>query len=98
MEAKKYSAISSIPMGLCNSAQGCESDELPWVRSANFYQPQRGCDSFMGVVYVFGWCRNPFRVVRFSQGSSLLAAPGFVAESLWDTAGQKRQNHGGTES
>jgi hypothetical protein len=32
-----------IPAGFCLKAQGCESDELPWVHVRRMEQPQRGC-------------------------------------------------------
>src|SRR6266446_3344396 len=77
---------SSIPKGLCNSAQGCE-ERATLGKATDDSQPQRGC----GMV-LFPWSSattlsglSPMWRT-FSQGSSFLATLGFVAESLWDSA------------
>src|SRR6266851_5664527 len=77
---------SSIPKGLCNSAQGCE-ERATLGKATDDSQPQRGC----GMV-LFPWASvttlsglSPMWRA-FSQGSSFLATLGFVAESLWDSA------------
>jgi len=56
-------------------------NELPWVKDAKRQQPQRGC----GKAPYVQPSRNPvgvFLFYRLSQGSSFLATPGFVTQSL----------------
>jgi len=77
---------SSIPTGLCNSAQGCE-ERATLGKGTEDSQPQRGCGTVL-----FPWSpattlSGLYPVWRaFSQGSSFLATLGFVAESLRDSA------------
>src|SRR6266436_1095500 len=78
--------VSSIPKGLCNSAQGCE-ERATLGKGTDDSQPQQGCGRVLfpwssattlsGLSPIWG---------AFSQGSSFLATLGFIAESLWDSA------------
>src|SRR5258708_38556181 len=76
---------SSIPKGLCNSAQGCE-ERATLGKATDDSQPQRGCGL---VLFPFSLATTLSGLSpmwrAFSQGSSSLATLGFVAESLWDS-------------
>src|SRR5947208_16910999 len=71
------------PKGIVSSSPGLRACELPWDIVQTASQPQRGC----------GRARHPrtqprwgwFVLTRWTQGSSLLATLGFVAESLRDS-------------
>src|SRR5437879_7039162 len=77
---------ASIPKGLRNKAQGCE-ERATLGKVTDDSQPQRGC----GMVLLPLSAATTLSGLSptcgaFSQGSSLLATLGFVAESLWDSA------------
>src|SRR6266705_1039393 len=78
--------VSSIPTGLCNSAQGCE-ERATLGKETDDSQPQRGCGMVLfpsSSATTLSGLSPMWRA--FSQGSSFLATLGFVAESLWDSA------------
>ena len=76
-------ALEGNPKGIVSSSPGLRACELPWDIVQTASQPQRGC----------GRARHPrtqprwgwFVLTRWTQGSSLLATLGFVAESLRDS-------------
>ncbi len=76
-------AIEGNPKGIVSSSPGLRACELPWDIVQTASQPQRGC----------GRARHPRTqprwgwvvLTRWTQGSSLLATLGFVAESLRDS-------------
>src|SRR5258708_16344960 len=78
-----------IPKGFCPPAQGCEQRATLGKNRANLDNPI----GFVTVFVVFQG-QNPVGVadsfLAFTQGSSLLATLGFVAESLWDSRSPDR--------
>src|SRR5207247_674281 len=70
--------------GLCPPAQQrLRACELPWDFVQTASQPQRGCGRARHPRTQPRWGR--FVLTRWTQGSSLLATLGFVAESLRDS-------------
>src|SRR5882724_9777894 len=79
-------SVSSIPKGLCNSAQGCE-ERATLGKATDDSQPQRGCGIALFPRSSATTLSGLSPMSRaFSQGSSFLATLGFIAESLWDSA------------
>src|SRR6266404_8277540 len=76
-------AIEGNPEGIVSSSPGLQACELPWDIVQTASQPQRGCGRARhpGTQPRWGW----FVLTRWTQGSSLLATLGFVAESLRDS-------------
>src|SRR6266851_3374601 len=78
-----WDAIEGNPKGIVSSSPGLRACELPWDIVQTASQPKPGC----------GRARHPRTqprwgwsvLTRWTQGSSLLATLGFVAESLRDS-------------
>src|SRR3989441_7121468 len=79
----QWVGLEDNPKGIVSSSPGLRACELPWDIVQTASQPQRGC----------GRARHPRTqprwgwsvLTRWTQGSSLLATLGFVAESLQDS-------------
>src|SRR5260370_2568961 len=76
-------AVPANPKGIVSSSPGLRARELPWETMQTTFQPQRGCGRVRHprTQPRWGWLVP----ARWPQGSSFLATPGFLAESLRDS-------------